>query len=74
MTLGARERISLLTRRNWAFEMMPGNAFSSRTGSALSFAVVPQTRVPVRGLNFIHTLLSPMRGSASKLNLSIPVE
>ena len=45
--LGARARISLPTRLNWAFVMMAGNAFSTRTGSALSFAFAPQTRVPV---------------------------
>ena len=43
--LGARERISLLTRLNWALVTMAGNAFSTRTGSALSFECVPQTRV-----------------------------
>ena len=45
--LGARARISLPTRLNWALVMMAGNAFSTRTGSALSFAFTPQIRVPV---------------------------
>ena len=47
MTLGARERIRLLTRWDLALEMMAGNAFSMRTGSALSFALAPQISVPV---------------------------
>ena len=45
--LGARARISLATRPNWVLLMMAGNAFSTRTGSALSLALRPQTRVPV---------------------------
>ena len=40
--LGARARISLPTRPNWALVMVAGNAFSTRTGSALSFAFAPQ--------------------------------
>ena len=44
---GARERISLLTRWDLALEMMAGNAFSIRMGSALSFALAPQISVPV---------------------------
>ena len=47
MTLGARERIRLLTRWDLALEMMAGNAFSIRIGSALSLALAPQIRVPV---------------------------
>ena len=45
--MGARARISLPTRPNWALVMMAGNAFSTRTGSALSFAFAPQIMVPV---------------------------
>ena len=43
----ARERISSLTRRNWALVTMVGNAFSRRTGSAMSLAFMPQSNVPV---------------------------
>ena len=46
-TLGARRRSCRLTRRNRVLETMAGNAFSTRTGSAPSFALAPQTRVPV---------------------------
>ena len=45
--LGARDRSSLLTRLNWAVEMMAGKAFSTRTGSAPSLAFTPQVSVPV---------------------------
>ena len=45
--MGARECISLLTRRNWALETTAGKAFSMRTGSALSFPRLPQSKVPV---------------------------
>ena len=45
--MGARRRSCWLTRRNWALEMMAGNAFSTRTGSALSLAFAPQINVPV---------------------------
>ena len=40
--LGARERIRLLTRWDLALVTMAGNAFSTRTGSTLSFALAPQ--------------------------------
>ena len=43
--LGARERSFRFTRRNWALETMAGNAFSTRTGSALFLASTPQTKV-----------------------------
>ena len=36
-----------LTRRNWALETMAGKAFSTRTGSALSLPLAPQSNVPV---------------------------
>ena len=44
---GARERISLLTRWDLALEMMAGNAFSIRIGSALSFALAPQIKISI---------------------------
>ena len=46
-TLGARDRSSLLTRLNWALEVMAGKAFSTRTGSAPFLAFTPQVSVPV---------------------------
>ena len=45
--MGARERISLLTRWDLALEMMAGNAFSIRIGSALSLALAPQIKISV---------------------------
>ena len=45
--LGARDRSFRFTRRNRDLETMAGNAFSTLTGSALSLASTPHTRVPV---------------------------
>ena len=45
--LGARELICLFTLRNWVLETMAGNAFSTLTGSPLSLAPPPQSKVPV---------------------------
>ena len=45
-TLGARRRNCLPTRWNWVLETMAGNAFSTRTGSALSLAFTPPNQSP----------------------------
>ena len=45
--LGALDRIMAAMRVNWSRETIAGKVFSTRTGSDLSLALVPQTRVPV---------------------------
>ena len=45
--MGARERICRFTLRNWVLVTMAGKAFSTLTGSPLSLAPSPHTKVPV---------------------------
>ena len=57
--MGARELKCFPTRRNWALVTMAGNAFSTRTGSALSLAFTPQSfplgldQRPISGLRHV---------------------
>ena len=71
VTLGARERIILFTRSNWSLVTVAGNAFSTRTGSAPSFALLPQTRVP-RYASFLRMLWTVGLFQSLPLGLAMP--
>ena len=59
------------TLRNRALDMMAGKAFSTRTGSALSLASVPQTRVPVYA-SFLRMIWTPFLDQSLPVGLAMP--
>ena len=71
LLLGARERSFRFTRRNRALETMAGNAFSTRTGSALSLASAPQTRAPVYA-SFLRMMWTPFLDQSLPVGLAMP--
>ena len=70
-TLGARERSILFTRSDWALVTVAGNAFSTRTGSAPSLALLPQTRMP-RYASFLRMLWTVGLFQSLPLGLAMP--
>ena len=52
-------------------EMIAGKAFSTRTGSALSLASVPQTRLPVY-TSFLRMMWTPFLDQSLPVGLAMP--